>query len=256
MTAIQEKVSIIMPAYNADSYIREAILSVQKQTWKNWELIVIDDGSSDHTVQTVTEFSSKDSRIHLLQNSSNLGAAASRNHGILYATGFWIAFLDSDDAWDSNKLTHQIHYAHQKQAIFTFTGSAFMDPSGEPLDAYLHAPETVQFRQLLKQNVISCSSVLIKRDLILPYPMAKSGFMHEDFATWLMILRDYKIAAYGLDEPLLIYRLSPTSSSGNKRKAAQMTFRVYRYIGLPWCIALYYWLWYAGKSLFKYRKLK
>ena len=172
------------------------------------------------------------------------------------ARGDWIAFLDSDDVWEPEKLAAQIEFAHQKGAEFTFTGSAFMDVDGKRRSYYLAVPEKVSYRQLLKQNIISCSSVLIRRSLLLEYPMEQSGVLHEDFAVWLRILREKHIYAYGLNQPFLIYRVSAGSSSGNKWKAARMTFRVYRYIGLPLVAVLYYWLCYTKRSFFKYKNLK
>lgn len=255
MSTSAAMVSIIMPAYNSARYISDSIASVQAQTWTNWELIIIDDCSTDQTAEIISSFAMSDSRIKQLTNKVNSGVAQSRNTGIANALGHWIAFLDSDDCWTPDKLARQIAFAHKQAAEFTFTGSAFMDENSSPLSHYLSVPQKVSYTELLKQNIVSCSSVLIKRNLLLPYPMA-SDDMHEDFAVWLQILRDTKICAYGLDQPLLIYRISASSKSGNKIKAACMTFRVYRFIGLKLPAALYYWGWYTVKSLFKYRKLR
>lgn len=248
-------VSIIMPAYNAARYITDSISSVLAQTWNDWELIIIDDCSTDHTPDIIAAFEKTDSRIKHIRNNQNSGVAHSRNFGIAKATGIWIAFLDSDDCWTPDKLTMQLAFTQQQQADFTFTGSAFIDEKSQPLPHYLSVPEKISYTMLLKQNIISCSSVLIKRKLLLPYPMA-SDDMHEDFAVWLQILRDNTACAYGLNQPYLIYRVSSSSKSGNKLKAARMTFRVYRYIGLSLPASLYYWLWYTVRSLLKYRKLR
>lgn len=250
-----ESISIIMPAYNAARTISQSIDSVLAQTWQNWELIIVNDCSNDETEEIILAYESRDTRIRHIKNIKNVGVASSRNLGVRQATGQWIAFLDSDDCWEPEKLSLQLNFAQQQQAIFTFTGSGFMDEKGHRLSHELIIPEQVTFRQLLKQNVISCSSVMIQRSLILQYPMG-SDHMHEDFAVWLQILRDTHINAYGLNQPLLIYRLSASSKSGNKLKAAQMTFRVYRHIGLSFPAALYYWCWYTVRSLRKYHHLK
>ena len=171
------------------------------------------------------------------------------------AKGEWIAFLDSDDCWAPEKLQKQLAFAKANHCSFTFTGSGFMDENGNRLSYYLPAPKRLAFRQLLKQNLISCSSVLIRRDLLSHFP-TDSERMHEDFALWLQILKERTPTAMGLDEPLLIYRLSAASKSGNKLKAACMTFRVYRYVGLSLPAAIYYWGWYTVRSLRKYGKLK
>lgn len=256
MRELQDRVSVIMPAYNAARYLEESVSSVLAQTWQNLELIIIEDASQDETWELANTLAKRDERIRILRNPNNLGAARSRNRGVQAAKGEWIAFLDSDDVWKPEKLTEQLAFAHHRQAVFTFTGSAFMDADGQCRKYCLTVPEKVGYRQLLKQNIISCSSVLIRRSLILEYPMEHSGFLHEDFAVWLRILKEKHLYAYGLNQPLLIYRVSSASSSGNKWKAAQMTFRVYHYIGLPLAEALYYWLCYTKRSFFKYRNLK
>ena len=255
MTHLSPKVSIITPAYNAQTFIRQAIQSVRQQTFTDWELILIEDCSSDETLSIIRKVMAEDSRIRLIQNQNNMGVSRSRNAGIAHARGEWVAFLDSDDCWRPEKLSRQLEFAQKQNCSFTFTGSGFMDENGKSLSYYLPAPERITFRQLLKQNLISCSSVLIRKDILSSFP-TNSERMHEDFALWLMILRDQVPAAFGLNEPLLIYRISSGSKSGNKLKAAAMTFRVYRYIGLSFPESLYYWGWYTGRSLRKYGKLK
>ncbi len=255
MTSSSPKISIIMPAYNAQAYIRQAIQSVRQQTFTDWELILVEDCSSDQTLSLIQQAAKEEPRIHLIQNSYNLGVSQSRNAGIAQAKGEWLAFLDSDDCWHPEKLAHQLDFAEKHNYAFTFTGSGFMDENGKALSYHLPVPDSLTFRQLLKQNLISCSSVLIHRELLAAFP-SNAEQMHEDFALWLMILRDRVPAAFGLNEPLLIYRLSSSSKSGNKFKAAAMTFRVYRYVGLSLPEALYYWFWYVMRSLKKYKNLK
>lgn len=245
-------ISVIMPAYNAERYIEMSIQSVFSQTFQDWELIIVDDCSTDCTPHIVKTLLHSNKSIQYYKNSSNLGAAESRNHGVAMASGDWIAFLDSDDCWHPDKLKLQLEFAMQNHADFVFTGSAFMDEKGTLLDYYLPAPSMVNYRSLLKQNVISCSSVLIRRGLVQQYPMKGDDKIHEDFAVWLQILRDKKITAYGINLPLLIYRVSPKSKSGNKAKAGLMTYRVYRSLGIATIPALFYWLHYCIRSLKKY----
>ena len=249
-------ISIIMPAYNSEKYIEKAILSVCRQDYIDWELIVIDDCSTDSTAEIVKKMAKSDSRIRYIKNSRNRGVAKSRNRGIASALGEWIAFLDSDDCWSSDKLSQQMNCALQNHAHFIFSGSAFMDQSGRKLQYYLRVPKKITFYELLKQNIISCSSVLIKKELLEQYPMRCSKNMHEDFAVWLQILRDTGEPAYGVNRPLLIYRITPGSKSNNKIKAACMTYRVYRYIGLSSAKSLWYWMHYSIRSLKKYSKIK
>lgn len=248
-------VSIIMPAYNASRYIEEAITSVLSQTFTDWELLILDDGSSDETRSISQTYADRDPRILCLPNEQNLGVAQTRNRGVSLARGQWIAFLDSDDRWEPEKLQLQLETAHRQHADFLFTGSAFMDENSRPLDYVLTVPEQISYHRLLHQNLISCSSVLIKKDLIRDYPMRHGDILHEDFAVWLQILRDKQICACGVNKPLLVYRVSSASKSGNKIKAGLMTLRVYRYLGIPWVPACFYWCSYFYRSMKKYRRL-
>lgn len=250
-----ELVSVIMPAYNAEKTLAAAIHSVLKQTWTNWELIIINDCSTDKTVNIISRFEELDTRIHNITNKKNFGVSKSRNIGVDHSRGEWIAFLDSDDWWAPEKLALQIEFANVNHAAFTYTGSTFIDEASHRLSYQLYVPEHITYHQLLKQNIISCSSVVIRKTLMIRFPM-ENIHMHEDFAVWLQILRNNRCEARGLNLPLLTYRISPSSKSGNKIKAARMTFRVYRYIGLTYPIALYYWCWYAVRSLRKYHCLR
>lgn len=241
-----------MAAYDAEKTIVRAIQSVVDQTYENWELLVINDCSKDNTVEVVRSFS--DPRIKLYQNPVNYGVSKTRKVGLDAAAGEWIAILDSDDAWTTDKLEKQMALASSTGAELIFTGSAFMNNEGEPIEWILHVPERIEYRELLKQNVVSNSSVLVRTDLYRSYFAIGDG-MHEDFAIWLGMTRDGH-TAYGIDEPLLIYRLSSASKSSNKLKAVRMNWKTYRYMGLSVPTALYYMCWYAFKGLRKYKNLK
>ncbi len=248
-------ISVIMPAYNSKEYLREAVSSVLMQTVSDLELLIIDDASTDGTSEICNSLSKTDERIRVFHNEENLGVSRSRNLGVQNARGEWIAYLDSDDVWEKSKLELQLTLAEKEKAVFLFTGSAFMDENGRMLDYYLPAPKCTSYPEILKQNVISCSSVLIRKELMLQYPMYDDNSIHEDFLTWAQILKNEKISAYGVDKPLLIYRISSSSKSGNKIKAGMMTFSVYRRLGLSLIPALYYWFCYLVRSLHKYRHL-
>lgn len=247
-------VSIIMAAYNAEKTIELAIESVLNQTYSNFELLVINDCSKDGTAKLVEDFSAKDNRVRLISNEKNSGVSFTRKHGLEEANGSWIAILDSDDAWAPEKLEKQIELQNRTNADLLFTGSAFMDSEGRPIDWYLHAPAEETYRQLLKQNVLSNSSALVRKELYAKHYAVGDG-MHEDFAIWLSILKDGK-KAYGVDEPLLIYRIAKSSKSGNKIKAAKMNWNTYRYVGLNVVEAAYYEAWYMFKNVMKYANLK
>lgn len=248
------RISIVMPAYNAEKTIEQAIRSVIAQTFEDWELLVVNDQSKDNTRDVILALAQEDQRICYVENEQNLGVSVTRNRGVLEARGPWIAFLDSDDAWEKEKLQAQMELIEQSGARFVFTGSAFMDEEGKRLDYCLNVPRKVSFHQLLKQNVISCSSVLIEKALLEKYPMS-AGDMHEDYAVWLKVLKNEGTDAWGIDKPLLIYRISAASKSGNKGKAALMHWRVYRHIGLPFLPSVYYFGFYMVRNLKKYGKI-
>lgn len=246
-------ISVIMPAYNAEKYIEEAINSVIHQTYSNWELIIVDDCSKDGTACKIRPFL-EDSRISYLKNESNRGVSFTRKRAVEAAKGEWVAFLDSDDVWCSEKLEKQVSKQIEKKADLLFTGSGFMDEDSNTIDWKLHVPEQVSFKKLLKQNLISNSSVLTRKDLYLSHCVIGDD-MHEDFACWLNMLKA-GCKATGIDEPLLIYRVSSNSKSGNKIKAAKMNWKTYRYCGLSVISAGYNMIHYAVNGLKKYRSIK
>lgn len=247
-------ISILMAAYNAEKTIEQAIASVTAQSFCAFELIVIDDCSVDRTREIVTNLQKSDSRIRLVQQEKNRGVSAARKRGLEEAQGEWIAILDSDDLWEPQKLEKQLDLSRKTNAQLIFTASGFIDEDGNRIDWTLHAPERLSYRRLLKQNLVSNSSVLVKKDLYEKYYSSGDG-MHEDFATWLRITKS-GTDAFGIDEPLLIYRLSASSKSGNKKKAAHMNWNTYRYVGLSLPEAAYYMVCYTINGLLKYRHLK
>lgn len=252
MAETEELISIIMPAYNAEKTLAQAVTSALAQTYQNFELLIIDDCSTDSTSALARSF--RDSRIRVLTNEANSGACHTRHHGAAQARGRWLAFLDSDDLWAPDKLEKQLRLQKERSADLVFTGSAFISADGTPKNWTLHVPETIGYRKLLKQNLISNSSVLVRREKFLECECLCEG-LHEDFVCWMRILKGGALAC-GIDEPLLIYRLSPTSKSGNKLKAAKMNWRAYRAAGLTVPDAAWNMVFYTVNSLRKYRHLK
>lgn len=248
------KVSVVMPAYNAARYIEASIRSVQAQSITDWELLVVVDGSADGTLKIVQRLAEEDARVRVLINGRNLGTAKSRNRGVAEAKGDWIAFLDSDDLWRRDKLEKQLALAEREPgAALLYTACAYMDENGKPYTYILRAKPRFTYRDLLRRNLLSCSSVMVKRELMLRYPMAE-GFMHEDYATWLQLLCELP-CAYGVDEPLLIYRLSRKSKSGSRVKSGQMIYRSYRYVGYSVPVSVWLTLRYLPYSVNKRRKI-
>lgn len=250
--SVDALISVVMPAYNAEITIDQAIQSVIKQTYKNIELIVIDDGSNDKTVEKVNAYTQKDSRVKILHNRTNAGVAVSRNRGVKAARGEWIAFLDSDDAWLPEKLEKQYkRLLNAPKCSICFTGSSFINEQGNYYSYTLSVPSQLTYYDLLKQNLISCSSVLVKKEIIEKFPMTDDPMIHEDLLTWLKILENGSYAI-GVDEPLLIYRIQKNSKSGNKMRAAKMQWKTYEAAGIHSVKRLFFFASYAWRNIKKY----
>ena len=252
-------ISIIMPAYQAEKTIADSIRSVLAQSFQDWELIAIDDCSTDNTCGLLEELKKSlpretGEKIRLIKKQKNTGVSESRNLGAEMAQGDWIAFLDSDDLWAADKLEKQMQLLDKNpDAGILFTGSAFIRENGERSSYVLQVPEEITYRRLLRQNLISCSSVVMRRELFLRHRMQHDE-LHEDFLLWLKLLKE-GVKAYGVNEPLLIYRLSPASKSGNKLRAARMTWRVYRHMGLGLGTSLSCLMSYTLRNTLKYRRI-
>lgn len=250
-------IGIVMPAYNAAGVIGEAIRSVLEQDYSDWLLFVCDDGSTDHTKRVVQEYSMRDERIQWIESrKGNTGVCGARRRGIRVAKTPWIAFLDSDDRWLPDKLSSQLRAAEQNNCGFVFTASGFMDADGAMKDHVMHVPERIGYPEILQQNIISCSSVLIRRELLKDCFTDADGAVCEDFAVWIRILRDREPYALGIDRPLLQYRLQPGSLSSNKLKNAVKVWKTYLACGLPLWEAAGAWAQYAYRSVAKYQKIR
>ena len=248
-------VSVVIPAYKAEKTLEAAVRSVQRQTWRELEILIVDDCSPDATGEIAEALAAEDPRIRCFHNQVNRGVSYNRNFGVAQARGEYVAFLDSDDLWRSDKLERQMDLAaaHPEASLF-YTGSGFITAEGRRCSYVFRVPVRIDFKRLSSQNVISCSSVLARRETMLATPMENDA-VHEDFAVWLRVLRR-EAFAYGVDEPLLIYRISAQSKSGNKLRSAKMTFDTYRFAGIPplrrlWCFGAY-----TIRSLRKYRGIR
>jgi len=247
-------VSVIMPAYNSRNTIGRAIQSVLAQTYKRFELLVIDDGSTDNTVDIVNSYMKTDSRIVLLHNPKNLGVAASRNHGCRKAQGEYLAFLDSDDMWFEDKLEKQVSFMLRKGCDLSCTAYAYAHPHEQPSGdkrAY-RVPESISYEQLLKENVIGCSTVMVKATALKGHEFS-GDYAHEDYVLWLELAKAGKILC-GLDEVLTGY--SYGGRSANKFKAGKNRWIIYRRSQkLPLPKAIYYMACYILNAIRKYKSL-
>ena len=241
-------VSVIMPAYRCAQYITLAIDSALRQNVP-MEILVINDCSPDD-LDDVMERYRQVPEVRYIKNEHNLGAAQSRNRGVELARGAYVAFLDSDDQWEPEKLKKQLAAMEKSGAVLCATGRELLTPEGERTGRIIPVQEEITYRELLKHNCINCSSVLIKTEVAREFPMHHED-SHEDYIMWLEILTKYR-KAVGINEPLLLYRTSNTGKSGSKLHSAKMTFKVYRYMGFGPVKSLACFVSYALHGVYKH----
>lgn len=222
---MNDLVSIITPAYNAEKYIEETINSVINQKYKNWEMIIVDDCSGDSTSSIVESYLKKDNRVRLIKLPKNSGVSVARNTAIQEARGRYIAFLDSDDLWKSKKLETQIKFMKDNNYYFTHSAYELINDNGEQTNKIIYVPEKVDYNRLLKGNPIGCLTVIIDMQNIKNVEMP--SISHEDFAAWLNITKE-GVVAYGINENLALHRRTENSLSSNKFRAVKWTWNVYR----------------------------
>jgi teichuronic acid biosynthesis glycosyltransferase TuaG len=244
------KVSIVTPTYNSEKYIEQTIQSVISQTYENWELIIIDDCSSDSTSHIILQYSKKDSRIKLFINKVNSGAAVSRNRGISESSGRFLSFLDSDDIWLSNKLEVQINFMLSNNYPISFTSYSLINDEGDNLNKVVKSIKEITYKGYLKNTIIGMSTSMI--DLC---NVGTVEFINirtrQDTYLWISLLRQ-GFTAYGLDAVLVNYRLSKNSISRNKFKAAKNVWVLYyKYENLGGLKSLYYFLFYLLNAVKK-----
>ncbi|MDE6975364.1 MAG: glycosyltransferase [Lachnospiraceae bacterium] len=221
-------ISIIVPVYNAGAYIRETISMVAAQTYGNWELLLVDDGSKDDSREKIREsMESGDARIRLIEKQKNEGAARARNTGIEASKGRYVAFLDADDLWMPDKLEKELAFMKEKQAAFVFTAYEFGDEDAKRTGKVVNVPPSLTYLKALSRTVIFTTTVMLDtektgRELI-RMPEVKS----EDTATWWNILKN-GFTAYGLNEVLAVYRRPARSLSSNKLEAIRRIWNLYR----------------------------
>lgn len=242
-------VSIITPSFNSSNFIKKTIESVINQSYNNWELIIVDDCSSDDSCLIINNFVQVDPRIKLIKLEENSGAAVARNMGIEAANGRFIAFLDSDDTWLPEKLSEQVSFMLKNDYILTYTQYQQVDENGNLLKL-LNFPSKVNYHELLKTCVIGCLTAMYDTDKIgkIYFPLIRK---RQDFALWLKILKIVPYA-YCLPLDLASYTVRKDSISSNKLKAAQYNWYLYRNIeGLNFFKSLYYFSHYAIRGIIR-----
>lgn len=247
---MEDKISIIVPVYNAEKYISETVDSVRNQTYDNWELLLIDDGSTDAGRQVIEELLIKrpDERIRLLVKE-NSGAARTRNAGLDMAEGRYIAYLDADDLWQKDKLKKQLNFMREKEAAFSFTNYEFADENGIGTGKVVRVPESLSYKQALKNTTIFTSTVMFDTDKIPKEQLVMPVIKSEDTALWFKVLRQ-GYTAYGLNENLVRYRRVGGSLSSNKLEALRRIWNLYRKAeGLSFFYSAYNFCFWAVRAV-------
>jgi teichuronic acid biosynthesis glycosyltransferase TuaG len=243
-------VSVITPAHNSSEHIAETMMSVLAQTHPEWEMIVVDDCSTDHTGELVQEFSQHDPRIRLIELKDHLGPAEARNKAIRAASGRYIAFLDSDDLWHPHKLERQINFMQQNGWAFTFTNyQRIKGHSGKRMNV-VKVPRTIDYSGYLRNTIIGALTVIIDREKTGDFKMPNLRTSH-DMALWCDILKR-GFQAHGLRETLAYYRVVNSSNTAKKIRAAYDVWRVYRRVEkmalLPSMVNFMFYAFHAARK--------
>lgn len=244
-------VSIVTPAYRAAAYVGAAIQSVLAQTYKSWEMVVVDDGSPDETAEVVERFAKVDSRIRLVRQE-NGGAAVARQRALDETDGRYVAFLDADDYWLPEKLEMQLGFMVENKVAFSFTSFRRMSEDGSRVGRIIRAPKSLDYGQLLRNTAIATSTVMIDRAQTGPLQMRNTYY--DDYALWLDVTRQGHVA-WGLDADLARYRVVGGSVSRNKLRSAYWVWRLYRDIEkVPVGRAVLCFMSYAARAVVKYAR--
>lgn len=249
---MEDKVTVVTPTWNSAKYIRKTIESVQAQTYQNWEMIIVDDCSTDNTVEIVNQLAAYDTRIKLYCLSKNQGAALARNRAIEEATGRYIAFLDADDIWKPKKIERQIQFMQNNNYAFSCTSYEIINNEGTKINKIIHMPAKVNYKKYLAYNILQTIGIMIDTKIIGKQIISMPNVrISEDAATWLKILKKYDYC-YGLDENLAEYRRRKGSLSSNKFVSVLYAWNLYRNIEkLSINYSIYFFIRYAITAIKK-----
>ncbi|RTR32539.1 glycosyltransferase family 2 protein [Shewanella atlantica] len=247
---MESLVSIIMPSYNSAKTIAQSIDSVLAQKYRNWELLITDDKSSDDTLAIINKYRNKDKRIRLFENEINLGAGGSRNRSIKEAGGKYIAFLDSDDLWLADKLSIQIGYMQKNNVALSYTWYQKFGNHGD--GGFVEPRLTVTYQQILYSNIIGCLTAVYDAELLGKrfMPLIRK---RQDMGLWLDILKDIDMAK-GVPQVLAKYRID-SGMTQNKIKVLKWQWLFYREVAeLSVVSSLRYFIVYTVLGFLKYKK--
>lgn len=246
-------VSVITPCYNAEKFIDDCIQSVVSQTYHNWELLLIDDCSTDNTMEKILSYSKGDSRIKCFKtNKTSGGPAHPRNIGLSKVSGDFVAFLDADDVWLPNKLEEQVRFIIDNDLQFVYSDYEKISVEGIRSDRILRMPSTVTYDRLLKTCEIPCLTVLMRSSLVTNHLFTEVG--KEDYLLWLQILKK-GVTAFNTNKVHALYRQQTNSRSSKKIKMLYEQWVILRdFQKLSLVKSFYCWLYYIYKGMQKYIK--
>lgn len=246
-------VSIITPSYNCAAFIGETIESIISQTYKNWELLITDDCSTDNSLEVISRYCASDPRVKLLRLEKNSGAGIARNNSIKAAKGRYIAFCDSDDRWYYNKLEEQLKFMDDENCALSYTSYDVCDETGE-LSGYVECLKNLSKDKILRDNGIGCLTAIYDTEMVGKNYMP-SMRKRQDWCLWINIIN--KIGeARGLQKPLALYRDRAASISSNKMEMLKYNYEVYHTFLkksslISWCILMFSFMPY-----YIYKKIK
>ena len=243
-------ISIITPNYNSEEFISETIISVINQTFKNWEMIIVDDVSTDNSLSIITSFCKQDSRIKLHKLSENSGAAIARNKAISLASGGFIAFLDSDDLWLPTKLEFQLDFMIKNNYPLSYTSYEIINENGTLANKTINCKPKLDYNRMLYSNEIGCLTAMYNKDILGKIFMPEIR-KRQDYGLWLKILKLEKYA-FGLTKVLAQYRDRSKSISNNKVEMLKWNWNLYKNVEkLSYFRATYYTMCNVVNKLLK-----
>lgn len=224
---MSELVSIIMPNFNCSGYLAATIDSVLAQTYSNWELLFVDDNSTDNSLKIIEKYAKNDSRFVILRNKGNMGAAYSRNLALKMARGRWIAFLDSDDIWLPQKLDEQISFMDNNGIAFSYSNYGTINQDGINLHLYFTGPKVVTKKMLHRCCYMGCLTVMYDSNVIGRLSIPDNIYKRNDYALWLKAIT--KSDCWLFNRVLAFHRKRENSLSNvNKLKLIKSHYRLFR----------------------------
>lgn len=246
---MNDLISIVIPVYNAENFIKDTIENILQQTYTNWELILVDDNSKDNSASIIEKYVCD--KIKLIRLSKNSGPANARNIGISYIKGKYLCFQDADDLWEKEKLKKQLEFMKQKQCAFSYTSFEYADEHGKGNGKQVHIQEKLEYKEALKNIKILTISVMLDTSKIPEKLLYMPDIDSEDVAMWWNLLKN-GITAYGIDKVLVYYRRTKTSLTANKFKWCIKRWNLYRkFEKFSILKSSYYFYHYAKNAVIK-----